>query len=477
MQIIRAGLRDSRRDDRTKRPNANQTPQLPVELAQLVPDLLPPAAQPEASVAPSVNSEQARFKLFDGVVRLLRELSQLKPLLLIIEDLHEADQPSLLMLRLAVSELKDAAVLIIGTYRDIEVRRSPPLSQLIGELTREGTQVPLFALSREEAARMIEARKGGPPVPRVVSEIYQATAGNPLFIDGLVRVLITEDRLSGATRLDLAAFRVPDGVREAIRRWLALLSNRSVLIIAATIGQEFELSCLQRVAQLSRDQLLDLLREAFEAGILVQLSRDAYRFSHALIRNALSDELNSADSRVLNLKIGEALEELYQADLLSHAAQLAHHFREGGELNKATDYFISAGEAARAVFAYEETAVHWRAALELMPDTGEERARRADLLEHLGDLLALDAAEGSEHIELLEQSLALYQALGQAQAAALVHLRLALWKGLHPFADISQTPRHVEKAAELINQEPTRISSIFFLPQSEYRSRSPNEVR
>jgi tetratricopeptide (TPR) repeat protein len=453
-------LRGLHRDDQTSQPNVHQAPPLPLELAQLVPDLLPPATQPEASVQPMVNPEQARFRLFDAMARLLRELSHLKPLLLIVEDLHEADQPSLLMLRLVVRELKDAPVLIIGTYREIEVRRPPELSQLIGELTREGTHVPLFALSREEAARMIEARKGAPAAPRLVSEIYQATAGNPLFIDGLVRVLIAKDRLSAATRLDLAAFRVPDGVREAIRQWLALLANKSALIIAATIGQEFDLTCLERVTQLPRDQLVNLLREAISVGILIQASRDAYRFSHALIRDALCEELSSADSKSLHLKIGEAIEEIYRANIPSHAAQLAHHFHEGGHLDKAIHYFIGAGEAAFAVFAYEEAAAHWRAALELMPNTGEQRARRANLLDRLGDLLALDASEGFEHIRFLEQALELYQELGQAQAAGLIHLRLAFWKALHPGTDFSDTDQHARQAREWLNQECGPFSSI-----------------
>ena len=123
---------------------------------------------------------------------------------------------------------------VLCTYRDVEVQRSPALSQLIGDLTREGTQVPLFGLSREDAARMIAERAGAQPIPRLVSDIPQATAGNPLFIDCLVRVMAAEGRLESASRLNLAAFRVPDGVREAIRRWLAQLSDRSPLVVAAT---------------------------------------------------------------------------------------------------------------------------------------------------------------------------------------------------------------------------------------------------
>ena len=116
--------------------------------------------------------------------------------MLILEDLHDADQPSLMMLRFVVGQLKNAPVLILGTYRDIEVQRSPALSQLIGDLTREGTQLPLSALTREDTAQLIEGRAGAPPSLRLVADIHQATAGNPLFIDGLLRVLAAEGSLS-----------------------------------------------------------------------------------------------------------------------------------------------------------------------------------------------------------------------------------------------------------------------------------------
>ena len=200
---------------------------------------------------------------------------------------------------------------------------------------------------------------GAPPSPRLVSDIHQATAGDPLFIDGLVRVLAADGSSRNTSRLNLAAFRVPDGVREAIRRWLALLSDRSALVIAATIGQQFELRCLQRVTEMPNHQLLDILREASEMGIVATLSHGAYRFSHALIRNALCDELNSAERARIHLRIGEALEEFYQADVEAHAAELEHHFLEGGDINKAGHYAVRAGEAAHAVFAYEEAIAHW----------------------------------------------------------------------------------------------------------------------
>lgn len=251
IQLIRAALGGADRDSLLKRLGAEHAPHVMQDVAQLIPELRQLVAAPALPSAPPppAEHEQARFRLSESIAMVLRALAAITPLMLVVEDLHDADQASLLMLRFVVRQLKDAPVLILGTYRGVEVERSPALSHLIGDLTREGTQVPLFALSRADTARMIEERARVAVGPRLVSDIYQATAGNPLFIDGLVRVLAAEGRLRNANRLNLAAFRVPDGMREAIRRGLALISDRSALVTAATIGQQFEFRCLQRVAQ------------------------------------------------------------------------------------------------------------------------------------------------------------------------------------------------------------------------------------
>jgi len=427
VQLIRAALCGAERDTLLKRLEAECAPHVIQDVAQLIPELRHSVAAPTQPSAQPSDIEQARFRLFESIATVVKALAGIRPLILILEDLHDADQPSLLMLRFVVRQLKTTPVVVLSTYRDVEVQRSVTLSQLIGDLTREGTQVPLSGLSREDAARLIEDRAGAQPSPRLVSDIHQATAGNPLFIDGLVRVLAAEGSLSNTSRLNLAAFRVPDGVREAIRHWLALLPDRSILVVAATIGQEFELRCLRRVTQVPNHQLLDALREAVGVGVLTPLSHGGYRFSHALIRNTLSEELNSADRAGVHLKIGEAVEELYQLDVEVYAAALAHHFREGGDIHKAIDYSIRAGEAACAVFAYEEAIAHWRAASELMPEGPEDRERRADLLERTAELLGLTESEGDGQFKHWRQALKLYKDLGRPVAAARVEARIAGW--------------------------------------------------
>lgn len=429
IQLVRAALGGADRDRLLKRLGAEYAPHVIQDVAQLIPELRQfVEASAQLSAQPPPEHDQARFRLSESIAMVLKALAGITPLMLIVEDLHDVDQASLLMLRFVVRQLKDAPVLILGTHRRVEVERSPALSHLIGDLTREGAQVPLFALSREDAARMIQERAGTPPSPRLVSDIYQATAGNPLFIDGLVRVLAAEGRLRNASRLNLAALRVPDGMREAIRRSLALLSDRSALVTAATIGQQFEFRCLQRVVPVPAPQLRDVLREAAAAGVVTPLSDDGtYRFHHALIRNALCEELNSTDRAQLHLKIGEAQEELYQADIEVHLAELAYHFRQAGDTRRAVDYSIRAGERARAVFAYEEAAAHWQGALALMPERSEDRQRRASLLERTAQMLGLTASSPDEQFKYLRQALNLYKDLGQAEAVARVEAHITGW--------------------------------------------------
>ncbi len=162
VQLIRAALGGADRDIAGSRVGREHAPHVMQDVAQLLPELrqlvAAPACRPRHR---RPEHEQARFRLSESIAMVLRALAAITPLMLVVEDLHDADQPSLLMLRFVVRQLKDAPVLILGTYRDVEVQRSPALSRLIGDLTREGTQIPLFALSRADAARMIEERAGG----------------------------------------------------------------------------------------------------------------------------------------------------------------------------------------------------------------------------------------------------------------------------------------------------------------------------
>jgi predicted ATPase len=159
------------------------------EIGQLIPELSSETNRP----APS-DPNQARFRLFDGIATLLKDAARSQPLVIIFDDLHEADQDSLEMLKFVARGLRDSQIVIIGNYRDTEVRRSPALSEAMSELPREGDQIPLAGLAESEVAQMVEARAALAPSTRFVTDLHRATAGNPLFVDGVVRVLMAEGK-------------------------------------------------------------------------------------------------------------------------------------------------------------------------------------------------------------------------------------------------------------------------------------------
>jgi predicted ATPase len=169
-------------------PGAADIAQVVSEIRERVPDLPSP---------PSLEPEQARFRLFDSVTTFLKNASRLQPLVIILDDLHWADKPSLLLLQFLARELKDASILVVGTYRDIELGRQHPLSQTLGELSRQGlsARIILRRLTEPDVARFIEMTAGIRPSDKLVRTVYEQTEGNPFFLGEIVRLLVVEGQL------------------------------------------------------------------------------------------------------------------------------------------------------------------------------------------------------------------------------------------------------------------------------------------
>jgi hypothetical protein len=346
-------------------------------------------ASDAAAPAPG-DSDAARFALFDAITSLLRAAAQQGPLVLILDDLHGADHPSLLVLGFLAVHLRDAPILVIGTYREAEARLDPQLAGTLSDVIRHGQRLPLRGLRERDVGEVVERVAGRRPPERVVRAIHHATEGNPFFIDEVVRLLSAEGRLDDAAQV--ATVRIPDGVRETIRHRLDPLPDRTrmLLLTAAVIGPQFRLDTLQRVCELDPVELDRALGEAVGAGVVVERpgSLGTYAFSHGLIRETLYEDLGPQRRGLLHRAVGLALEDLYAADREPHVSELAHHFflaATAGELTKAIDYSVRAGERAVALVAYEEAAGHFERALQAY--ALQERAdlpRRCDLLLALG---------------------------------------------------------------------------------------------
>jgi hypothetical protein len=400
------------------------------QLAALVPELVRPAPiQGERAGLQRIDPEQARFRLFDAVATLLRSVAQREPLVIVIDDLHDANLATLQMVRFLARALRDSPILLIGTHREAEVERSPELRSVFADLGRESDQLPLRGLSLADAAGLLRDRTGVVPDDRFLATLHKTTGGNPLFLGGVVQTLMAEGKLEQQGDLTAQDLKLPGSVRSAIALQLSALSKHtnSLLAVASALGAEFELAPLEYVAAAPAAVVLDCLDEAAAAGIVAAAteSRGRYRFTHALIRAAIYEGTGAADRAGLHKKIGEVFEQLYSADLDPHLGELAYHFRLGaqrGDIEKAIDYSVRAGRAAYALLAYEEVVLHWEAAAALQKERGADNTERAKLLEDLGSpaLLGLEA-RGARY---LEQALKLYQSLGEVEAAARVHVKI-----------------------------------------------------
>ena len=333
------------------------------EVKERLPDLEPP---PELE-----SPEAARFRLFDSITSFLNSAGQRQPLVLVLDDLHWADGPSLLLLEFVAKELGAARILLLGTYRDMELSRQHPLAEALGELTRESLfqRILLRGLTLEDVGSFIELTSGMPPPSGLPEAVHTQTEGNPLFVTEVVRLLVQEGELS--QERESWDVRIPEGVREVIGRRLNRLSSRcsEAMTVAAVLGREFDYSHLRPLLEETTEgQLLDVVEEALGGRVIEELPRTVgrYRFTHALVRHTLMDELTTTRRVRLHARIGEALEGLYGDEVESRAAQLAYHFGEAEAVlgsDKLVRYSMMAGERALDAYAWEEALAHFQRAL------------------------------------------------------------------------------------------------------------------
>ena len=388
-----------------------------IALAELVPELREDVGGVEQR-PPSLEAERTRFALFDAVAVFLKGAAAREPLVLVLDDLHGADLPSLELLRFLSREVHEARILVVGSYRDIDARRTPQVAAALGEIATEAHHLPLRGFGRAEVGRFIERTYGHSATDAVVASVHDATDGNPFFVDEVVRLLAADGRLDGSATPERLG--IPDGVREAIRRRLVPLSAdcRAILTIAAVAGREFDLACVGVVAGLSADALGATLDEALGAAIIVERSAalGRYAFSHVLVRDCLYDDLTPARRLGLHLRVAEALEELHTADPDRHLDELAHHFFQAaaaGGAQKSVGYSTRAGDRALRLLAYEESVAHYERALQALELEPPEERRRCELLLALGQAQARAGdSEGAKGT--FERTAQLARALGSA---------------------------------------------------------------
>jgi class 3 adenylate cyclase/tetratricopeptide (TPR) repeat protein len=409
------------------------------ELTRIVPDL---AERVPGLAAPvSADPETERHRLFEAVADFLSEMSHADPVILVLDDIHWADKPSLLMLRHVLRSAAPMRLFVLATYRDTDLDRSHPLSDVLAEFRRQPgvDRLDLTGLDPSEVASFMEGAAGhdlDEPGLALADAIYSETQGNPFFVGEVLRHFVESGALfqrdgRWTSDLTLEEAGIPEGIREVVGRRLSRLSEsaNSALAVAAVIGATFDLAIIEAAGGPSGDELFDGLDDATRASIVREVPGTVgrYTFAHALVRSALYEELTTNRRVRMHWRIGEALEARHERHIDAHLDELAYQFTEGalaGDPHKAVDYCRRAGEKAAAELAFEAAAHHYEralGALELVED--DDLAVRCDLQLALAN--ALNDAGDERCREAAFAAAATARAIGDADRLARAPLILS----------------------------------------------------
>jgi DNA-binding CsgD family transcriptional regulator len=430
------------------------------QLTALDPRAAPPApAQADAA--------QARFRLFDAIAGFWQRAAARQPVLLVLDDLHQADVPSLKLLEFVLAEAGQSRLMVVATYRDAQVVRQHPLADTLAQLHRYSRVLRLLlgGFSRAESVEFVAAV--GVASSEVALTLHDQTDGHPLFLTELTRDLL-QPRVAPPRR-------VPLGVREVIGARLNRLTPpcSRVLQHAAVIGRAFDLELLTQLLEpMSAQACRDVLVEAQAASLIDQAAEahgDGFQFSHALVRDALYDEMPPAQRATLHQRVAQTLETTQEGKLAPPLSALAHHWHaagEAGDIGKVIEYATRAARHATARLAHEEAVRHYRLAAAALGTAAAADAQRCALLLAQGDAEnsagdstaalttfadAADCARRLGDVSLLSRAAIGFGTaqwrlgVDGTQAALLVREALALWPA---------------GSADDITQERVRLSSM-----------------
>jgi tetratricopeptide (TPR) repeat protein len=403
-------------------------------LAHLVPELgsPPDVAQPRnvLPVAEALSKPSQRFLLYDAVSTLFKRITAAGPLMMVLDDLHAADEDSLLLLRFLSRDLKQAPILLIATYRDADLRRSSKRVSLLADVSREGTTVPLAGLREDEIAQFVEHD----PILRtdssIVGWLHHVSGGNPFFLCEIARLL------AGApykAPLNIQAAAVPDTVRDAIWRRTSAFKEetKALLKICSLLGQEFELPLLKEVSGLPSDQIITSLDEAVANSLIFEVggSFGRYGFTHAITADALRRDLGASARLRLHHRIAAAIEVVYSDDIDHHLAELAHHYINAlplGSVDEAVKFARRGAQRARNQLAFAEASPLYAMALRALTGQPRNEIQRYELLLSIGEAQA-QGRSLNEARQSFEQAIAIARTLGQADLLAKAVLAAGIW--------------------------------------------------
>jgi len=413
----------------------------PAEVAKLVPEL----SQKLRTIPQSfqIKPEQEQNRLFEAVSQFITNISREVPLLVILDDLQWTDPSSLLLLHYVARGVQKTPLLLLGAYRSTDIDAKHPLTPVLAELNRERIpqSVSLKRMSSNDVTEMIKQILEQDDVPAEFCRmVYEKTRGNPFFAEEVITSLKEEGvifREGNRWNIkEVSRIEFPETVKSVVKARISRLDDecQNILTLASFIGCDFPFEAVCGVTGIEENRLLELLERILKTGLIKEKlirGEDVYSFSDIIIRDVVHDEVSLLRHKKLHNTVGCALEKVFAKNVDQHLGELAYHFLEGGDEEKALDYFLEAGEKAARIYANGEAISYFQSALRLLEETRGEPRKRACLLEKLGDLKKL-VGKYDEAIKHWDEALCLWAQLGEKETEATLHRKMAnvLWSNL-----------------------------------------------
>ncbi len=427
---------------------------------------LPSATLPTATLgtggtgrtSPALDDPRAELhRLFESLVLLFAALSEQSPLLLVLEDAHWAGSGTLFLLRHLARQMQRRRVMIVATYRQVELDAARPLHEVLLDLQRErlATRLKLPRLDREQTRELLAVLFDEEVTPEYLAGIYAETEGNPFFIEEVCKALVESGRQYFQDgrwhRPSMEELGIPQSVRVAIQSRLNVLpaEAQETLRLAAILGREFEFDILAEASDQDEGVLIEALEDAERALLIEKVSAEAggtFALVHSLIASTLIESTRTLQRRLLHRRAAAAIEARRPGDS-SRLEALAHHYSEAGEGEKAVNYLLQAGDQARVLYAHREAIDHYQQALQYLKEQAarseepeRDLGRAARTLMKLG-LTYHNAYEFRAARQAYEEGFALWQRAGEAEPAVPLPpaphaLRI---KTVHPFRILDPT--------------------------------------
>ena len=437
----------------------------PAEVCKLVPEL-----SQKLRVIPKslpISPEHERNRLFEAVSQFITNISRETPLLVILDDLQWTDQSSLLLLHYLARGVYKEPLLLLGAYRDTHINERHPLSPVLTELNRQRLlqSIPLKRLSLDDVSEMIKQILRQDDVPRdFLRLVYEKTRGNPFFVEEVIKSLKEDAVIYGKGKKckikEVSRIEFPETIKSVIKKRISRLDDEGqrVLTVASFIGKDFTFEGLCGVTGFEEDELLEIMEKMLKTGLIRQRvirGGDVCSFADIIVRDVAYEEVSPLKRKRLHGVVGHALEKVYAKNIDEHLGELALHFLESGNKEKALDYFLKAGEKAANIYANNEATSYFQSALDLLEDKEDKIRERGRILERLGDIKKL-VGEYDACIKYWNDALLLRIKLYEKEKISRLHRKMAnvLWLKI---GNTEKAKEHHDKALKILETEPESV--------------------